>query len=619
MFYIKSVFISVIFIFLLSSSVLSIESPVFYGEEVVISASRFPQFLNESPSSVTIISSEEIRALGAKNLSDAIKYTYGVYAKAVGYLGAATTPTIRGARASQTLVYVNGVKIGDPLLGVVDAGDVPAHDIEKIEIIRGPASSLYGADAMGGVINIITKRPTEKMELSIGSKLMERGAGDLTLSNSGKSGALGYRISFSEDRSPGYRENSAYKADSMSTSFNWDIAQGAEAELYTDLYSADKGVPGAKATPTPNKKQVDNNAQHSFIIKNDINDDIKLKTKVFYRGKKQKDSSNPVATPYTHYDSFSRGIEFQTDLKLGDSNYLVTGAEFKGDNCDSDAIGSRSYDNSAVFLLNETRYGDLIFNVGARHDNHSVYGPNTSPRAGLIYNVSGNTALKATYSMGFRAPTLNELYWYSYDSGPGWSFEMLGNPNLKPEKSVDYYLSIAHQFSDRFDAELGYFASKAEDLIGWQTVWMSGWYSTAEAQNIDEADIMGYELNVNYNMTDDLAMFFNYTFQKAIDLSTGNQLAYKPQDQYNLGLRYKDGSGYRASLTGKQIGKRYDSLYMADALPYAVWDARFEKEFDSYSFYAGAENLFNEDYEDSLNYPMPGRIYYIGFELKILN
>jgi vitamin B12 transporter len=211
-----------IIFFLFSSFSFADEAPIFRGEEIVVTAARYPQFVSESPWNTTVLKYEDLEATGARNLGDALRSVLGMDIKSNGYQGAITSFKLRGVAAEEVLILIDGMRVASPLLGVADAADILVSNVERVEVVRGASSSLYGSDAIGGVINVITRKPSKNFGLSGNILYGTFNTGNVAFSVQGKSG-VGYEFSASLDKTDGFRENSAAEQQNYSGKLMFDL------------------------------------------------------------------------------------------------------------------------------------------------------------------------------------------------------------------------------------------------------------------------------------------------------------------------------------------------------------------------------------------------------------
>jgi len=593
---------------------MALDAPVFRGEEIIVTASRTPQTITDISESATIITGKELELLGAKNLGDAFRYTFGTSAKTTGPLGSQISGSIRGTSSQQMLILVDGARINSPLLGGYDLGDLPLVNVERIEIVRGPSSASYGADAVGGVINIITKKDTDKIEVS--PRISEMGANGLSVTCSRKFDNAGFVITADQDYSPGDRENSDCHLSDLSGKLTYDPDEKTALSGGFETFHAKKGVAGSLTFPTPSTRQEDDDLRLFMQASRKANDISGFDIKLSQNELNQLYDADPDNAAIERYSSVSRQVEAQNRIKLFDADLLTYGGEYRVDTSGSDLAGNHIVDNTAVFVQEQHELGagtDIY--LSARQDSHSVSGQMFSPRAGIVASPFKDTSIRLSYGEAYRAPTLNDLYTYYVD--PTWGIIMKGNLKLKPEKARSSELGISQKINGNCEINANYFMNDVTDLIQWIDV--SGTWMTWEARNVASAKTSGYELGLKYDISDSLEFKFNYTALEAIDGKTGKYLPYRPREQHNSELLYY-GDEIEVGINIAHIGRRFDDIQNNKVTdPYTVVGLKLVDSISAdIKAMVSIENLFNEDYQDTLDYPMPGRRYTFGIRYCIM-
>lgn len=592
------------------------EAPRFYGEEVVVTASRLPQLASKSPWNTSVITSQELKNF--RTVGEVLRMVAGVDSISYGYLGATNSVRLRGANASQVLILVDGRRINSPTLGMFDVGDLLVDNIEKIEVVRAPLSAVYGSDAVSGVINIITKSPKEAerfFSISAGSF----GTQQYKFSVGGEN----YLFSGDYIKSDGFRTNSDYLAKNVYGKLTFPIPFGQLLVDY-NYYDAAKGapnVPTSEADPTssssPNDRQADKNTLVSLKLKGD-----NCSLRVYQNVLDQKfDSFSIWGVATTETTAFRTGIEWEQNLSQSIGRILY-GVEAWEDRGKGTTLGDHTVRSYAAFLQDEIQFGEQFsLTASIRGDKHSFAGTSINPRLGIVYQPAGDLILRASAGTAFRAPTINDLYWSSVRE--------FGDANLKPEKSISYDLGIERRLSDNSSAKLNYFMSNTTDLILWD------WYTTTEsrAKNVGEVDNEGLEFELTRKFGGESKGFVNFTYQKAIDkqdrdlLAVEKTIPYTPQIKYNVGFVYEGGS-----VIVRHVGERYADGHNTIKLPaYTIVDLKLSKKVRGFTIDFLVENLLDEKYSEAVgtyynpvtyafenrNYPMPGRRYSIGVKWGI--
>lgn len=604
-------------LFLLSSKTPSYAEEIFDLGEVVITTTRFPRLLKEAPGSVTVIDEEQIKTSQARNVGEILKKVAGVNIKNYGLSGMGTV-SIRGSSSEQVLVMVDGRALNLASSGNIDLSLLSLENVKKIEVARGPFSALYGSGALGGVVNIITKKPPEapvsRIEFSYGSF----NTSSYDLAHGAKGENLGYLITASKQYTEGDRENSWRDTSNLMGKITYSpfVISGG-------YWQGERGVPGSLSWPTPNATQEDKRSwfditstwdlgKSDFLAKGFINQD-----KVVYQN---PDSFGGPTKDTTENRTY--GVTLQHTVPYGSTHHLIWGADWKKDIVQIKTIdgtsrigGKRERTSTALYLQDEiTMSSDLTLTTGARYDNYPTHGSQISPRINMVYHLTDVTSVRASWGKAFRSPTVNELYWEE-DWGGGMG--MFGNPDLAPEKSSEQELGIEHIFSPRFLGRITLFSTWTEDLISWTQIYPGRW----EVQNIYEASIKGIEGEMRLKPWDRLSCSLNYTYLEAKDEKEfeGNFLPYRPQNEVSFLIDYELQRRTHIQFDGSLVGKRYADRENTEKIsPYTLLGARITVNTGrGTELFLKADNLLDEEYENIKGYPMPGLTIGGGIEIVL--
>ncbi len=623
MFFYKRFFVFLVIFFCFASVSNAQTEPVFYGEEVIVTAARYPQFISDVPWSVTVIGEEELKALGVTNIGDAIRMTVGADIKSEGGLGALSSIRLRGSTSSQIVILVDGMRVNSVLLGEANPADILISDVEQIEVVRAPLSAIYGADAVGGVVNVITKKPKDKQMKT----LFETYGGTFStykfnLSNYYDGDDLSHYFAAGYLSSGGFRDNSDYNSQNYLLEMNYKVARDHSIGIIFDHFKADRGTPFTITAPMLNARRWDSNLRLGLSYKTKFTPNNQLEAKIYSIKLDQTFNYDTTSMTDEKYLSESVVGEVQDVFDISDSWRLSGGFEIRDEHGKSDAAGDHVLSNTAVFLQSENKiWEDYSVIFGVRGDNNSQFGGILNPRVGSVWRPYEIVAVKTSYGLSYRAPTQNDLFWYQLAQGPGYSYESKGNPNLEPERGDMFDLSIEISPTSSTKIILSAYESTIKDLIRWQETYVDfgpPFVSTWEVNNITSANMEGIELSVEQKILDPLAVFLNYTAENAIDLTSGKRLDYTPRDKYNVGIRYGDKIGNSASLSLKYVGERYADPDNTRKLPqYSVVDISLSKKFGPVTVSVNGENLFDAVYQETEGYPMPGKGGYIGVSVDI--
>lgn len=608
-----------LFLLLCFSSVsFAADVPIFSGDQIVVTAVRRPQPISGSSSTVKIISSDDIGKTGAKTVAEALKSVTEVNVKSTGGLGGISTVRLKSASSSQILLLVDGQKINSALLGVFDLNDIPVLNIDRIEIVEDSLSAIYGADAMGGVINIITKG-TKMKPLTASVNYGSFGEFGAYLSSTGTLSDLSYQVFFQDLKSEGFRQNSDYKNQGYGVSLDWKDS----LSLKYNTANSEKGNPGVPASDTdswsastPFDRQKDFYGNLSIDLKNRIGDSSNKLTLFENTQNETVHYQDSFTGLFTDDRYFSRiyGSELQNITRFSRA-VLTSGVEWKRSIGDSSKAGDHNLDNSSVYVNLDSGSGlPMSANFGLRYDNSPVWGSELMPRVGMIIDLSGGNRLRYSLAKAFRAPTINELYW----SEP--SYGMYGNPDLKPEKS-DSFNIVLENICGNDSLSAGYYSNRMTDMISWVQTSPFVW----QTQNISSAKVDGVSLGVKKEFLPGASIYVSYNGENVTDLSSGKKIPYSPDYRVNAGLELSSG-GLRININSKDVASVYTDTANTQTLPpYRVVDLIVSKNIFSAKMTASVLNIFDERYYESTGYstvdwkergyPMPGRRFEVKFSI----
>ena len=565
--------------------------------EVVVTATKTEKDPKDVTQSVTVITAEEIRKSGATNAGEAVRGAVGVTLKDNGPRGANNTVNIRGASYPQVLVLLDGARLNSSQNGGFDLAMLPVSidDIERIEIVRGPGSPLYGADAVGGVVNIITKKPAGPVSV-IGGAMGSHGYDSLQLSNSGRQGSGYYSVTGTRETSDGYRQNSDLDQWIVNGKVGFDVSRTGSLEVAANYLSREIGVPGTVQNSSPLARQQDRNQLFGANYRQQFGKQVDLLLSASEAKEHQRYKNPDPAFPIESlHETTSRRGEGKLSWLAGPWSLVTLGYEVRKDDIDSTTSGVHSATTDAWYIQDEIAVGDaLIVVVGDRHDDHSVYGGQHSPRASARYRFSGaGTILRASAGKSFRAPTFNDLY---YNDG-----FFSGNPNLRPETAKEYEAGIEQPLGGGNSIKVTGFERKVKDLISWQ--------SGLSPVNIDQADIKGIEAEAVARPSKDTALSLNYTYMKPIDETTGLVIPYTiPKKQLKGSLTVAVDADVYITADGRAVEN-----YVNPGSPqwrYSVYDAKIAQRIGKKGARAGEiyfamTNIFGRKY-DSIKDPSFG-------------
>jgi vitamin B12 transporter len=607
-------------------------------KEVVVTATKTEKQPQDVTQPVTVITADEIGKSGAATVGDLLAATTAATVNRQGPLGSLTQIKLRGSSSEQVLVLLDGMRMNSMRSGGFDLSEipVPTADIERIEIIRGPASALYGADAVGGVVNIITKKPAAASTTISGSvgqyqsspenlPVHHRWNRNFALRNTGKQGSVYYVLTAEDERSPGYRINSKLKKQDAGLKIGYEFSPDSSAEVWTNYLNKELGVSGMTMAPTPNAEQLSRDFMTGVSYKVRLAQSADITINVSDRKNKlnYKDPDSFPALDSTHKTD-TKTADAQLSILAGSWNAFTAGGETRRDNLDSTESGSHAATLRAFYLQDEISIGDsLIVVAGVRNDKHSVYGSRWSPKASGRYLIaSSGTIIRASYGESFRAPTFNDLYWPN-SSSTYWGITYIteGNPALRPEKAKEYEGGIEQQLGKKSAIILTGFKRKVKDLIQWE-----GTYSPTIVQfqprNVGRARISGYEAEAKFTLSDTVQWKLNYIRLFPVDEATGQRIISTASPMADA----QAGTSFMAALdkqTVLALDGHWIRNYVAAGQPrwqYYVVNGKITDTVASTKnmktdVFLGMNNMFNRKYEVSKGYPMPPQQLYGGVSL----
>ena len=578
---------------------------------IVVTAERNPQPLADSPSAVAVVTREQIEAKKPFDLLDVLRLAPGLSFSQSGTRGKTTSLFTRGTNSNQTLVLVDGVRANSPQDGRFDFGQIPVENIERVEVVRGAASALYGSDAIGGVINIITRRGTGPLQPG---GLLEFGNRGINRQEINANGTFGEndenQLSFSGFRlqTDGNFRNDDYRNVGASLRFDRSLSTNKTLSFIGRTSESKFGVPGQRDLSF-DPFQRDNSRDTQLSIQFE-NLDGKRRDKIilgqYDRRLEDDDTRDTTAATLapSRFNNRVQSLDAQSSYNFG-RNLVTTGFEARRESADITSnfafvgdggavqTGGSSYNRSSrtygLFVQDEFKSGKFTLVPGARYEDNSQFGSFTSYRVAGAYDVAPVTRLKASYGTAFKAPSFDSLY-----------FPNFGNPNLDPETSRGYDLGVLQKFGAG-TVELTYYNNTLTDLIASDP-------KTFLPANIARAKTHGFELALDQpiNRNFRLLVAGNTTATS----SSGSQLLRRPRFNASADLIANRGK-FGADLGIVAQGERFDSNFVNQFTP-VKYGGYVRTDFTlSYrvrpqlSVYARVGNLFDRKYEEVAGYQAP--------------
>ena len=569
--------------------------------EIVVTATRVEESPQDVTQDITLITKDDIEKKGVEFITDALESYTDIGIVQNGGVGKNATLFLRGGSPNQTVMMIDGVKVKSPTTGSLDLAGIIIDDIERIEVIKGPQSTLYGSEAMAGVINIITKKGRGKPKLSVSAEGGSFSTYKTTASISGAKDVWDYRVTASYfdtggiSAAKGGTEADGYTNKSISTKIGLMPSDKLGVELnlryFEDISELDSYSWGVGMVDDLNYVQ---DGKHYLISAKgmfSILDSYEQTLTLSSIGDNLKFEDPDTSSNRTSIDTTMQTADWQHNLYISDTTW-TGGIEYRKEAGEIKDNFNKEVDNKAFYLNGKVKLFDdsFILNAGLRNDEHKTAGIKTTYRIGGLYDFKPyGLKLKGNYGTGFRAPSLNELY-----------YPFFGNTNLKPEKSESYDIGFEKDlYGDRLLLNAAYFNQQYQDLIEYD-------FATFTAQNIGKAEIKGIELGLAAAITEDVNLKASHTNMDTVDKDSNKPLTRRPTNKFNSSIEYK-GRKFIAIGEYAFVSERYDSAVDRNLSQYSLVNLKGRYFIsDSITLFARVDNLFNENYEEAGNYGVPG-------------
>ncbi|MGX5219660.1 TonB-dependent receptor domain-containing protein [Pseudomonas sp. S9] len=619
-------------------------------EDSIVTASQTAHNELSVPASASVITRADLDKMPVYDLADAVKRIPGVHINTSSAYGRKEIK-IRGMDSDYTLLLVNGRRINsrDALTSNYandfDLSSIPMAAVERIEVIRGPMSSLYGADALGGVINIILRQPTNKTEAGFGYSYehpTEGDNGDTHLASGYLSGALlenkllGNLVVQGTDQAAwqsdqlsleGTDATEQRQGNSVLGSMSWLLDEQQSIDIDASHREDDRKARwnnfGALVT---NKQDMERNT--FGIAHNGRWDSFDSRARYYFEDVDLSDDSGIITRLHGKKGKVKQKnhtLDGQISGSLG-SHLITTGAEFRRTSLEHNQnLGKETeVDQKALYIQDEFSFGALDITLGGRWDDHEVYGGEFSPRIYGIYNLSDSWVLKGGAGKAFKAPDITQSdESYSVLACRGMC-EIVGNPDLDPETSVSFEFGTLYQ-DDRLQAGIMFFHNDIKDMIVSDS-WRAGYRPAVMTYtNVSKARVQGYELQGSYVFTDALTGRANYTYSDGEDRDTDEQLNYSPKHIANIGIDWQIMPKVDMNLDYQYIGSQMvvvparSASFESDEYQTLSAGTRFHATKEL-TLKAGMNNITNtkrDDVAQSIDHILMGRTFYVGFNYDL--
>ncbi len=601
-------------------------------DEVIITANKFPQKQSTTGKVITVITKDQIEKSGGKSVAQLLNDQAGVSVSgALNNLGSNQTVYLRGASAGRTLILMDGIPVYDPSVNnnYFDLNLISLNDVESIEICRGAQSTLYGSDAIAGVINIITEKKgvttpfNVKATVSAGNYNTFRGNIQLY----GKANKLTYNVHYEKLISDGFSsaydstktknfDNDAYNGDVASASLQYQVMKDLYFKTFVQYSRYKTDLDAAAFTDEKDYSVKNKSLITGFNAHYEKNNNISVTGNYQYTDSKRDYFNDSLDVPgfvtfaTDNYVGHTQFAEIFSNIFISKNFSFLQGADYRYSNFHSRYFSLSSYGPFTTTFKDTSQsqaslYGSIIYHtvneklnieLGGRLNVHSRYGSNHTYTFNPSYNINDHFRIFGSIATGFKAPTLYQLY------------SDYGNPALKPEKSTTYEAGI-QQMHEHVTTRIVYFDRKITDGIDFDN-------NLFQYFNFTRQNVHGVEFEAKIVPVKNLIVTANYTYLKPREESQSRvtfkdssyeYLIKRPANNFNISAGYQIDSGLFVSISGKYVGKHYDvgNYQEADILldRYFLLGAYAEYKFKKFiKIFVNAQNIFNKKFFDIRGY-----------------
>lgn len=591
-------------------------------DEITVTATRNEIKVKQAPGSVTILTRQDITQKGGENVLEILRDTPGISLQGVGS-GGRKTLSLRGMDSKHTLLLVDGKRIpaSNDVIGPntdYQYDWVPLEQVERIEVVRGPMSVLYGSDALGGVVNIITRKPQQGWagDARLTSRLADGDAGgdghDVELNLSGGvrdnlqlslGGQQARRSAVASQLLPNTSAIEGREKQQLALGIDWEPSTGQHLKLEHTAGQEERWYDTVTRTNAPYQSRYDIDRQQTALgWKGQVG-----KAKTTLRAYQSRvditnTASNGVAAtdPQTLDEQV---VEGSAGFAVGDKQFITTGLEQRKEELTHPKLAGGKADASttSAFVQDEIELSARThLTLGVRQDEHDAFGSETSPRAAIVWDANDSLTLKASYGHGFRAPTLKQASaGYAFQSG---RILIKSNPDIQPETNDALELG-ANYTRGKLNLNAAVFDNKVKNLIDTRlNRTLAGGVQEWVYDNIDEADLRGLEVSADTQLRDDLKLTSSYQYLDARD-ADGQRLERRPRHTVSAGVEW-DKHGWKTSLRAEHLADQTiasPTTGVAAAVPdYTLWNVGVRKPVNKrLEVAAGVENLTDVRLEEA--------------------
>ncbi len=616
---------------------------VYEVDPIVVTAERISQRAREALSSLTVITRKEIDAIHAQDLGEVLRLVPGVHIQQYGSCGNLTQMRMRGSESYHLLVMIDGVELNDPFFGGFDIAHLSADAIERVEVVRGTQTALFGADAVGGVVNVFLREDQGGGRFFLSGEAGSLGLRKAVGGLSGTGRGVRYSLNVSHLESDGLSPRDVYRNTGANAMVRIPLARGALlnlGSLYIDYY---KELPFAFDFSFPSRQYLDpNNSQSGEMltayaeITHEFREQFQSRVRAAVSSNWLRNTDREDIVPVfanTTLNTERQDLEVNERIRINQTASLslawqwqaeeasrLDNSSYTGFSCVDEKLTTQSIAAS----MHYRRGGWLKLMGGVRGDHPSLFESEVSPQArGALRIPSSRTRIRIGWSRGFRVPTLSDLY-----------FPDFGNPSLRPEITSSREAGVDQElffldgtFMKKAALNITLFERDVTDLVAFNT-------QTFQSENIAEAHYSGIEIEFSSLVGQRGIVRLNYTHQRAREVHGDSEfrLERRPKGTFNALIAYRPLRALEVSTHFEAVGDQLDRLIFYDRNgelvgdrvgPYEILNLNLSYRFsDEFRPVRGSEvflkirNALDRSYEEIKGYPTPGRTFAVGFTFR---
>ncbi|MFQ6611715.1 MAG: TonB-dependent receptor domain-containing protein [Fidelibacterota bacterium] len=609
---------------------ISLQRDLIQMNSLVVTGTRTERYLKDVPVTTQVLKGDRLSEFGARDISDVLEEMTGVQVVENQF---GTGVELSGFDSEHILILIDGTKMIGRVNGQLDIAQIPIEQIERVEVVKGAASALYGSDAMGGVINIFTRRPEDHWSVNSDNGLGAYGRANTAISfarnfNSWSiTAGGGYRHYGGFDLDPGsvWEDGSEYRKSNGLLKLGYRFPSGADLLVETNYFKEHQSLVSSSVfqdrltnerttskleLEVPSKGKTTFTGVTEYSVHDHWFDRIVLSSGRLKKGSLSQDKLGTVSLRF---------------VRKGSRQTLNGGVGLELESIQSDRVAGNGRSSSLknVFIQDEFLLGNKWTLVGGfRFDGHSIYGSHYSPKLSLMYKPELISRIRFSYGAGFRAPSFKELF-FDY-SNISVGYHVIGNENLAPETSRSLNMDIERWNTNEYHARVHFYWNEIKGLIDYRFLDVIDGISTYTSENLSTARTAGVELDFTYFFTNTTEAWIGYAFLDSWDEEHESPLGLKARHKANGGLRFKLWKEVKFNLRFQYVGKRFfwdDSMdgtapERAWIDPYTVLNANVSIPLPwGMNLYLGGKNL--TDYVNQTWGPMPGREWYLGLRFDL--